>query len=62
MGVFRYAQRGKTRKIKSLPHQLLQERYIYKKAGDQKEYVKYKGDLITVKDYKKIISVKKTKK
>jgi hypothetical protein len=38
------------------------ERCIYKKAGDRKEYVKYKRDLITVKDYKKIISVKKTKK
>jgi hypothetical protein len=38
------------------------QRCIYKKAGDRKEYVKYKGDLITVKDYKKIISVKKTKK
>jgi len=37
------------------------ERCIYKKAGDRKEYVKYKGDLITVKDYKKIISVKKQK-
>jgi hypothetical protein len=38
------------------------QRCIYKKSGDRKEYVKYKGDLITVKDYKKIISVKKTKK
>jgi hypothetical protein len=38
------------------------QRCIYKKTGDRKEYVKYKGDLITVKDYKKIISVKKTKK
>lgn len=38
------------------------QRCIYKKAGDRKEYVKYKGDLITLKDYKKIISVKKTKK
>jgi hypothetical protein len=38
------------------------QRCIYKKAGDRKEYVKYKGDLITVKDYKKIISVKKIKK
>ena len=37
------------------------QRCIYKKTGDRKEYVKYKGDLITVKDYKKIISVKKTK-
>ena len=31
------------------------QRCIYKKAGDRKEYVKYKGVLITVKDYKKII-------
>lgn len=37
------------------------QRCIYKKAGDRKEYVKYKGNLITLKDYKKIISVKKTK-
>lgn len=38
------------------------QRCIYKKTGDRKEYVKYKGDLITVKDYKKIISIKKNKK
>lgn len=31
------------------------QRCIYKKAGDRKEYVKYKGVLITVKDYKKIL-------
>jgi len=30
------------------------ERCIYKKSGDQKEYVKYKGDLVTVKEYKYI--------
>jgi hypothetical protein len=34
------------------------ERCIYKKSGDQKEYVKYKGDLITVKQYKNIIKNK----
>ena len=28
------------------------ERCIYKKAGDRKEYVKYKGSLITVREYK----------
>ena len=40
------------------------QRCIYKKAGDRKEYVKYKGALITVKDYKKImkdVTVKRNK-
>lgn len=40
------------------------QRCIYKKAGDRKEYVKYKGVLITVKDYKKVmkdITVKRNK-
>lgn len=34
------------------------ERCIYKKAGDRKEYLKHKGELITVKDYKKQMKVK----
>lgn len=34
------------------------ERCIYKKAGDRKEYVRYKGDLITVKDYTKLMKAK----
>ena len=38
------------------------ERCIYKKVGDRKEYVKYKGDLITVKDYKRIIKAKNNKR
>ena len=41
------------------------QRCIYKKAGDRKEYVKYKGVLITVNDYKKVmkdITVKRNKK
>ena len=35
------------------------ERCIYKKTGDRKEYLKHKGELITVKDYKKQMKVKK---
>jgi len=38
------------------------ERCIYKKVGDRKEYVKHKGDLITVKDYKKIIKARNNKR
>uniref|UniRef100_A0A6C0L9S0 Uncharacterized protein n=1 Tax=viral metagenome TaxID=1070528 RepID=A0A6C0L9S0_9ZZZZ len=38
------------------------ERCIYKKTGDRKEYVKYKSNLITVKDYKKIIKARNNKK
>lgn len=37
------------------------ERCIYKKAGDRKEYLKYKGDLITVKDYTKLMKAKAAK-
>ena len=35
------------------------ERCIYKKPGDRKEYLKHKGELITVKDYKKLMKDKK---
>jgi hypothetical protein len=35
------------------------ERCIYKISGDRKEYVKYKGGLITLKDYKNIMKKKK---
>lgn len=34
------------------------ERCIYKIQGDRKEYLRYKGDLITVKDYTKLMKVK----
>ena len=38
------------------------ERCIYKKSGDRKEYVKYKKNLITVKDFKKLMKSKQTKR
>ena len=37
------------------------ERCIYKKAGDRKEYLRYKGDLIAVKDYTKLMKAKVAK-
>ena len=37
------------------------ERCIYKIQGDRKEYLRYKGDLITVKDYKKLMKAKAAK-
>ena len=48
----------KTKKTKQL---FGKERCIYKKSGDRKEYIKYKGELITVKEYKIIIMNKKKK-
>ena len=36
-------------------------RCIYKIKGDRKEYVKHKGKLITVKEYKSIIKTKGSK-
>jgi hypothetical protein len=38
------------------------ERCIYKKSGDRKEYVKYKGELITVKDFKKLMKSKEVRR
>jgi hypothetical protein len=48
-------------KIKNKKNILGKERCIYKISGNRKEYVKYKGELITVNDYKKIIKLKNKK-
>ena len=50
---------GKTIKTTKTKQLFGKERCIYKKSGDQKEYIKYKGDLITVKEYKIILKNKK---
>ena len=44
---------GNTKIIKINKKEILgRVRCIYKKTGDRKEYVKHKGDLITVRDFK----------
>ena len=53
---------GKKTKRVNRKEILGKERCIYKKVGDRKEYVKHKGDLITVKDYKRIIKAKNNKR
>uniref|UniRef100_A0A6C0LMX9 Uncharacterized protein n=1 Tax=viral metagenome TaxID=1070528 RepID=A0A6C0LMX9_9ZZZZ len=47
-------------KIKKLSKKTIlgKERCIYAIQGDRKEYLRYKGDLIPVKDYKKVMSNK----
>ena len=37
-------------------------RCIYKIPGDRKEYLKHKGKLITVKEYKELMKAKPKKK
>jgi nicotinamidase-related amidase len=46
---------GKTIKINKTKQLFGKERCIYKKPGDLKEYLKHKGDLITVSEYKKLM-------
>jgi hypothetical protein len=55
-------------KSKPLKNTILQKKEIlgkdmriYKINGSKKEYVKYKGNLISISDYKKIIKLKKIK-
>ena len=50
---------GKKSKKPSKKEILGKMRIIHKIPGDRKEYVKHKGKLITVKDYKKLMKAKK---
>jgi hypothetical protein len=54
-------KKGGNAKVKNINKKeiLGKERCIYKKPGDRKEYLKHKGELITVKDYKKLMKDKK---
>jgi hypothetical protein len=53
--------KGGNAKVKKINKKTIlgRERCIYKKPGDRKEYLKHKGELITVKDYKKRMKDKK---
>jgi hypothetical protein len=51
-----------TKITKTIKKEILgKERCIYKKSGDRKQYVKHKGDLITITEYKKIMAAKNKK-
>ena len=53
---------GRTNKKRPKKEILGEMRCIYKIQGDRKEYVKHKGKLTTVKDYKELMKAKKAKK
>jgi len=59
----KFANGGGNIKItKTIKKEILgKERCIYKKSGDRKQYVKHKGDLITITEYKKIMAAKNKK-
>jgi hypothetical protein len=59
-----YIQKKGGKKSKKLPKKeiLGKMRCIYKIPGDKKEYLKHKGKLITVKEYKELMKAKPKKK
>lgn len=53
---------GNTKITKSIKKDILgKSRCIYKKSGDRKQYIKHKGALITISEYKKLMAAKNTK-
>ena len=53
---------GNTKITRTSKKEILgKEKCIYKKSGDRKQYVKHKGDLITITEYKKIMAAKNKK-
>ena len=56
----KYTYKPKKNGKKTAKKEILgKERCIYKKSGDRKEYLKHKGCLITVSEYKKLMKSKK---
>jgi len=58
----KFAGGGNTKITRTSKKEILgKEKCIYKKSGDRKQYVKHKGDLITITEYKKIMAAKNKK-
>jgi hypothetical protein len=60
-GIVTLGGNRKTTTVKKINKKTIlgKERCIYAIQGDRKEYLRYKGDLIPVKDYKKLMKDKK---
>jgi hypothetical protein len=57
-GLVRSKEGGGSYKKTNKKNILGKERCIYKKSGDRKEYIKYKGNFIAVREYKKLLKTR----